>query len=52
MNPEQLGPFGPGDLDDLVDPDDLAPWRRELSDPNDYEDRQEFPDPDGWCFDE
>ena len=44
--------LGPGETDghDLVDPDDLTPWRkrRPVHDPNVYEDRQEIPDPDGY----
>jgi hypothetical protein len=44
--------LGPGEIDseDLFDGDDIAPWRREVYDPNDYESKQEIPDPDGWSF--
>lgn len=46
--------LGPGEIDseDLFDAADIAPWRREVYDPNDYESNQDIPDPDGWCFDD
>lgn len=48
---ENLGP-GEVDPDDLCDPDDLAPWRPDFYDPNDYESRQDLPDPDGYRWPE